>query len=148
MAIGPDVRQLVSILEDEGFEALAGELLLEIGRGREVERPDPVDIEARVEDPASVILRVPIPEEEQFSEAMSLLRLRLVDPVRVLRQADEIASKIADAPGTRIRFIDPIEPFEVKPLRDPDVEDPEVGEDLSAILDALPQPIKGPESGA
>src|SRR5687767_8782279 len=108
MAISRDVSQIISILQEEGFEALAGELLAEISRGREVEKPDSVDVQRSMGEPATVIQRVPIAEEEQLREAMSFLRLRLVDPVRAFAQAERIASELADAPGTRIRFIDPV----------------------------------------
>ena len=37
MAVGANVMQLVRLLDDEGFGALAGELLTEISLGREMD---------------------------------------------------------------------------------------------------------------
>lgn len=41
MAISEEVRQIIFILEEEGFGALAGELLTEISLGHEVEKVIP-----------------------------------------------------------------------------------------------------------
>src|SRR3546814_13051868 len=88
------VRQTILILEEEGFGALAGELLTEISLGREVEK------EAYLEDRSdkagadeTVVLRVPIEEPDQLQVAMDILRTRLVLPVRAFVEAAKLAGK-------------------------------------------------------
>ena len=110
MAISEDVRQIIFILEQEGFGALAGELLTEISLGREVEKEIPSDDQASSSvDIETVIIRVPIEEGEQFREAMNFIRARLVFPVRAFAEAEQIASGLSDGGGARIRFVDPDE---------------------------------------
>src|SRR3546814_4381484 len=101
------VRQTILILEEEGFGALAGELLTEISLGREVEK------EAYLEDRSdkagaveTVVLRVPIEEPDQLQVAMDILRSRLVLPVRAFVEAEKIASELVGDGQIRIGFID------------------------------------------
>jgi hypothetical protein len=104
MAVNPDIMELVGILNEEGFEALAGELLTEIGLGREL--PEPGDYGAPLEqadalDPQAdpPIRRQAIPEDEQLGFAMRFLRLRLVEPVRRLAEAERLAGSIQSFSG-------------------------------------------------
>jgi hypothetical protein len=100
MAISEEVRQIIFILEEEGFGALAGELLSEISLGREVEKEIPSDEQAsRSVDIETVIIRVPIEEGDQLREAMNFIRTRLVLPVRAFAEAERIASGLLDTGG-------------------------------------------------
>lgn len=104
MAVSPDLIELVQLLDEEGFGTLAGELLTEIALGREV------DWEAEAEDPDETgeversgperiadlpPPREPIPEGEQLKLAAEFLRLRLVEPIRRLAEAESIAGELA-----------------------------------------------------
>ena len=120
---------IVRMLDQEGFSALAGELLTEISLGRELDLDDgqgtgsensAVSSESIV--PEISLRRDPIPENQQLKAAINFLRLRLVEPIRYLAEAEHIASefrsdtKQAESPGgsrqtspqppTRITFID------------------------------------------
>ena len=148
MAISRDVWQIISILEEEGFGAIAGDLLSEISRGRETEKFKQPGFQDGIDDQTSVVVRLPISEENQLREAISFLRLRLVEPVRALAKAERMASDLADVPNTRIRFIDPVDGYEVGPLHH-GAGDAEVAEQLDALLDRLTDLIEPPApSGA
>ena len=107
MPVNSDVMQLVSILEEEGFGALAGELLTEINLGRElnVDHGDGATTmmtETSVDEdlgPDALLRREPIPDDEQLSEAVRFLRLRLVEPVRRLAEAERIAAELSREQG-------------------------------------------------
>ena len=125
---------------------LAGELLTEISLGREVEKHDTTESPELKADPESVVRRIPIPEDDQLTEAVRILRLRLVEPVRALAEAERIAGELANAPGVRIRFTDPDEHTEVEPLSRRDAGDPAVAEELDGLLERLPRIIDPPTS--
>lgn len=145
MAISEEVRQLIFILEEEGFGALAGELLTEISLGREVEKEIAPDEQAkRGDEIETVITRIPIEEPEQLREAMSFLRARLVLPIRAFAEAEQIASEFAHQGTVRIRFIDPNERVETTPLSTRDVGDVSVVDKLDALLERLPNMIAPP----
>jgi hypothetical protein len=102
MAVNDDVLELTRLLSEAGFDAVAGELLIEIDRGRLEERPDPLgDDEAN-----TVLVRVPYEEKEQFGAAIEMMRARLVAPARAFAEAEQFASKLAGKP-TQIHFVDP-----------------------------------------
>lgn len=127
MPVNADVMQLVQILEEEGFGALAGELLMEISLGREPNVDDGEGFESMKSDASAEDdfdsherpSREPIPDDEQLSEAVRFLRLRLVEPVRHLAEAERIAEELVreqnpdgtpQTPrmGTKILFVDPL----------------------------------------
>jgi hypothetical protein len=101
MPVNGDVLQIVRILDEEGFGALAGELLMEISLGRELDvgrgdvtmldRPsfseDDLDLDAWSR-------REPIPDDEQLGEAVNFLCLRLVEPMRRLAEVERIAADL------------------------------------------------------
>lgn len=145
MAISEEVRQIIFILEQEGFGALAGELLTEISLGREVENEIPSDEQVdRSADIETVITRVPIKEDEQLREAMNFIRTRLVLPVRAFAEAERIASALSDNGGVRIRFVDPGEGAEAEPLSRRDIGDASVADRLDTLLERLPSMILPP----
>lgn len=145
MAISEEVRQIIFILEDEGFGALAGELLAEISLGREFEKEiAPDDDASRGTEREAVIVRMPIDELDQLREAMELLRLRLVLPVRAFAEAERIASQLSDDGSVRIRFVDPEEGSETEPLSRRDIGDASVADKLDALLERLPLMVSPP----
>lgn len=146
MAISEDLRRIIFILEEEGFGALAGELLTEISLGREVEK------EAYVEDRSdkagvveTVVLRVPIEEPDQLQVAMDILRSRLVLPVRAFVEAEKIASELVGDGQVRIGFIDPEQRTATPPISTRDVGDASVADELDALLTRLPTMIIPPQ---
>lgn len=101
MPVNVDVLQIVRILNEEGFGALAGELLMEISMGRELDLGGSGDtvkenfrssVDDFLLDPKP--RREPIPDNEQLGEVVQFLRLRLVEPVRRLAEAERIASEL------------------------------------------------------
>lgn len=145
MAISDDVRQIIFILEDEGFGALAGELLTEISLGREVEKEIASDADAnRGSERETVIVRVPIEETEPLRAALEFLRLRLVLPVRAFAEAERIAGQLSNDSSVRIRFVDPDERSEAEPLSRRDIGDASVADELDALLERLPLMVSPP----
>ncbi|MDR7115634.1 hypothetical protein [Caulobacter sp. BE254] len=141
MAISDDVLQLIDILQHEGFGVLAGELLTEISLGREIEkRPVPARDTASIEaeDVDSVLVRQPFEEDEQFFEAMRILRIRLVEPVRAFAEAEQIAGGLMKGKNVRIGFVDPEERFETAPLSR-SAGDDQLVYALDELLERLPQ---------
>jgi hypothetical protein len=144
MAISEEVRQIIFILEEEGFGALAGELLTEISLGHEVEKAIPQDDHAGGSDIETLIIRVPIEESDQLREAMNFIRMRLVLPVRAFAEAEQIAGRFSDKGGVRIRFVDPDERIEAEPFSRRDIGDASVADQLDAFLERLPSMIVPP----
>jgi hypothetical protein len=145
MAISEEVRQIIFILEEEGFGALAGELMTEISLGREVEKEIPSDEHADGSvDVETVVIRVPIGEGDQLREAMNFIRMRLVRPVRAFAEAERIASELSDQHSVRIRFIDPEDRVEAEPISRRDVGDASIADQLDALLERLPSMIEPP----
>jgi hypothetical protein len=147
MAISEELREIIFILEDEGFGALAGELLTEISLGTEVEKDIVSAEEGRDSERETAVVRVPIAEEDQLRDAMEFLRLRLVLPVRAFAEAERLAGQLAGDGGVRIRFIDPVEQFEAEPLSRRDVGDTGLADELDALLDRLPTMLSAPSIG-
>lgn len=146
MALGEEVRQIIAILEEEGFGALAGELLTEISLGREVEK------EAYLEDQLSeasavemVILRIPIEQPDQLQFATDFLRSRLVLPVRAFVEAEELASELTGDGQVRIRFIEPEQRTATLPISTRDLGDTSAADELDALLTRLPKMIIPPQ---
>lgn len=102
--------ELIALLNEEGFGFLAGELLTEISLGREIDDTPPdgqvsSDLwSKKATDFADEqgLEREPIPLDEQLPAALSFLRLRLVEPVRVLAQAEEIAGGLIIAQSSGV----------------------------------------------
>lgn len=151
MPVSPDVMTVVRILDEEGFGALAGELLTEVATGRELDT-DSGDVDAPPEnlkaetpggsmerlvtlDDESVrkqlyfdrdgglgdpeVRREPIPESEQLAHAMAFLKLRLVEPMRRLAEAERLAGEIAAGMiASAVDRAGSTEEVEVRPLRD------------------------------
>lgn len=145
MAVSDEVRQVVLILEEEGFGVLAGELLTEISLGREIEKDVGVgDDVGRADDRSTVLLRVPIEGPDQLRAAMEFLRVRLVLPVRAFAEAEKIASEVSDGKSVRIRFIDPEERQEQEPLSRRDIGDTLLVDQLDVFLERLPAMVAPP----
>ena len=160
---------LVRILDEEGFGALAGELLTEVNLGREGEEyegdqtqpdaPDLFETAPDVEDapdedadeeeaaagPDWILLdnetkvqrryvdldggrgraaapAQPIPLETQLGFALELLRLRLIEPMRRLADAEQMAGQIAAESeradrGRSLRRVEEDAPTGVVPVR-------------------------------
>ncbi len=101
MTVSRDVMILVGILEEEGFGALAGEMLTEITLGREVSsapRPQTRDRDLDDHRDEARPKREPIPEDQQLAVALEIVRLRIVEPVRRLAEAERIAGDLAPRP--------------------------------------------------
>jgi hypothetical protein len=136
------VRQIIRILEEEDFGALAGELLTEISLGRPVEKrleqgSHESDADGADND-ETVLVRVPFADEEQLPESVQFLRLRLVEPIRAFAEAERIAGSLAGAQGVRIRFVDPEDRQETEPLSRRDLGDSSLADELDALLMRLP----------
>lgn len=110
MRVSDDVLELIALLNEEGFGFLAGELMTEISLGREIDGTPP-DGQAssdawskKASDFADEqgLGREPIPLDEQLPAALSFLRLRLVEPVRQLAQAEEIAGGLIMAQSSSV----------------------------------------------
>jgi hypothetical protein len=139
MAISEEVRQIIFILEEEGFGALAGELLTEISLGHEVERAIAQDDQAgRSVDIETVIIRVPIEESDQLREAINFIRMRLVLPVRAFAEAERIAGGLSDKGGVRIRFVDPEEGIEAEPISRRHIGDASIADQFDGSWSAFP----------
>ncbi|MBT2134645.1 hypothetical protein KK137_09895 [Croceibacterium sp. LX-88] len=146
MAISDDVRQIILILEEEGFGALAGEILTEISLGREVEKEDFLeDRSDKARAVETIVLRVPIEEPDQLQVAMDILRSRLVLPVRAFVEAERIASELVGDGQVRIGFIDPEQRTATPPISTRDVGDTSIADEFDALLTRLPNMIIPPE---
>jgi hypothetical protein len=135
MPVSPDLIDLVRLLDEEGFGTLAGELLTEIALGREVDWDDEAETGdsdgtsgAQLSGPERFAdmppPREPIPEGEQLKLAADFVRVRLVEPIRRLAEAESIAGELAgEAPerkeeaGVR-RTTDPVRILFKRPPRD------------------------------
>ena len=147
MAVSEEVRQIIFVLEEEGFGALAGELLTEISLGREIEKELYVENQSDKTDLAeTVITRVPIEEPGQLRTAIDILRARLVLPVRAFVEAEKIANEIAGDGQVRIEFIDPDQRTTTSPISTRDVGDTSVADELDALLTRLPNMIAPPQA--
>lgn len=104
LRVSEDVMELVQLLNEEGYASLAGELLTEIGLGRE---PDDFNHEPDIDLgfgqsaglAESEVNRVPLTPSEQKDFALTFLELRLVSPIRALAEAEQIAGKLAVPEG-------------------------------------------------
>ena len=92
MRVSDDVIELVQLLNDGGFGAAAGELLMEIGLGREMEDGSDGEGKFSVDDAPR---RAPLSQPEEMAAALAFLELRLVEPVRRLAQAEAIAGLLS-----------------------------------------------------
>ena len=131
MPVFGTILDIVRILNEAGYGVLAGELLTEVSLGRELEIPagdtgaedraapaaaevvkldDDRNVERRYVDSSGgegryEAKRVPMNDREQLQFAAEFLRLRLIEPVRVWAEAEQIAGELAarstegDAPG-------------------------------------------------
>lgn len=156
MAVNHDVREIVRILDEEGFSALAGELLMEIGLGREVDSDGDLASESSfIEEESDLDLpgrREPIPDDEQLEEAINFLRLRLVEPMRRLAEADHIADELsqdkepADAKlprkVVRIAFVDSAGDLAQGFERTEQARENQSVEELAKILDRIAATIR------
>ncbi|WP_156465712.1 hypothetical protein [Methylobacterium sp. Leaf106] len=140
---------MVTILNNEGFEVLAGELLSEIGLGREVREPGdfgaPPD-DTHAQDPLVDLptRREAIPGDEQLGHAVRLIRLRLVEPVRRLAEAERIAGRIQDSmepsdkgSSVRVAFIPVADGDPEESIRKVPAGDQEDADELARILAAI-----------
>lgn len=129
MAVSEDVTQLVTILQQAGFVAIAGEILAEIDRGRIEQRLDGLD----ESDPDLVLVYVPYEEDEQFEAAIQMMRHKLVAPARAFAEAEQLAGAVAGKP-TEIRFVDPRGEFKYAPDGRGPVGDARLADKLDGFL--------------
>lgn len=121
MPTSEELLEIVKILDEEGYGALAGELLLEVNLGREIvegdggeaQSVDPLDkrdgslvdldgawtVEQRYFDrnggvETAEVLRKPISTDEELRFAAEFLRVRLVEPVRAWAAAEVLAGEM------------------------------------------------------
>jgi hypothetical protein len=145
MAITEEIRQIIFILEDEGFGALAGELLTEISLGREVEKEVYIDDQpGRASAFEAVVARIPIEPHDQLRVATDILRARLVLPVRAFVEAEKIASDLGAFGNVRISFIDPEQRTATAPISTRDVGDLTAVDELDGLLTRLPEMVATP----
>lgn len=144
MALSDDLKHIIVILEEEGFGAIAGELMTEISLGRPIEKKKEDLDDARSVNLETTIFRVQIEQSDQVMEAMDFLRQRLVAPVRAFAEAERIAGDIFGDKALRIRFIDPDERVEAVPISRTDPGDASVADRLEALLAQLPSTVMPP----
>jgi hypothetical protein len=137
MAVNEDVMKIVRILDDEGFGVLAGELLTEISLGRESQEGASISTEVKTIDDDRRVRRVPIPEEDQLAEAIRILQLRLVEPARVLAEAEAIVGELTELSSVRIRFIAPEEGSDIEQLDDRNPGSRVAADALSGLLERI-----------
>jgi hypothetical protein len=145
MATSEDIRQLIAILDEEGFGGLAGEILTELNLGREIEKDVAPDLNAHGTD-VTTLVRVPYDEDDQFAAAMALLDLRLVAPARALAEAERIASRLGGE-GTRLRFVDPVTQVETAPGERRTPGDATAADALADMVARLPNLRAAPLTG-
>lgn len=140
-----NVSQLVGILLAEGFENLAGELLVEIAQGRERPGDTTKDITTHGEAGLrqDILGREPVPDEEQLEFALDFLLERLVDPANALIEASEIAGRLTQGPATTIRFVDPATSADRLPAREPAPADRSTVEHLVNAIDRVRRDRRG-----
>jgi hypothetical protein len=102
--VSEDVMELVQLLSEEGFAILAGELLTEIGLGREPDESDwdeeaPFRYDQANDHAEGDVGRVPFGPDTQLDFALESLQLRLVAPARALAEAEAIAGDLAVPDG-------------------------------------------------
>lgn len=126
MPVSPDVMEIVRVLNEEGFALLASELLGEVARGREMDSDaGDADLEneeiaepvkpplVHLDDGTTPVQRYfdavggegdppphyeNIPERDQLTFAMEFLRLRLVEPMKHLAEAERLAGELTGPP--------------------------------------------------
>lgn len=106
MAINEDVMTIISILNDEGFGVLAGDLMVEISQGRDQRE---LNEEALDTEKADYDALEPIAPEDQLPAAMQILYRRLVAPAKALAEAERLLGEFGKGKPVRIRFVDPVE---------------------------------------
>lgn len=123
MAVSPEVMELVDLLNDEGFGALAGELLTWLSTrqlgvddeatGDATNLPDLASM-----DEAGFVLDTRTPAGE-MAAAVSFLRLHLVYPIRRLAEAEKIAGSLSheDPVGAEAIFDEDADAIEIQFLR-------------------------------
>lgn len=136
MALNESLRQIIRILDEEGFGALAGELMMEVSLGREIEREtsqadSDTEIEAEVE-------RIEIPDKEQLLFAVEFLRERLIQPVRAFGEAERMATELSGGKPVRIMFADTEDGREDEPMSTLESGDTRLADKLEDLLERLP----------
>lgn len=136
MAMNDDVRHLILILEQEGFGAIAGELMTELSLGRQVQG---------LSDESEDMVRQAFADEEQLDFAMEFLRLRLVVPVRAFAEAERLAAELSEGQAVKINLVDPIEGQIAEPISRQKAGDAERADRLAEFLEKLPSLFAEPE---
>lgn len=121
MADADDAREIIAILQETGFEAVAGELLQALAIRRD--RPDrdlmvdaaDLDAEEAPKLIASEVFRRPAisprparPTDRAQTElefVLDFITTRLVQPAQALAEAERIVGELADGPPAPIEFI-------------------------------------------
>lgn len=136
MALNDDVRHLILILEQEGFGAIAGELMTELSLGRQVQG---------LSDENEGVARQAFADEEQLDFAMEFLRLRLVVPVRAFAEAERLAAELSEGQAVKINLVDPIEGQIAEPISRQKAGDADRADRLAEFLEKLPSLFAEPE---
>jgi hypothetical protein len=143
MALNESVRQIIQILDEEGFGALAGELMMEVSLGREIERETgQTDNESGIEAEVELI---EIPDGEQLGYAMEFLRERLIQPVRAFGEAERMATELSGGKPVRIIFVDAEEDREDEPMSTVESGDTRLADKFENLLERLPSATVTPE---
>lgn len=147
MATHPDVLQLANVLDAAGFSAVAGELLMEIALGREVEMRDDEAVRQGGEPPELQLRRTPYTEDEQFAAAIAFLHDRLILPALAIGEAERLAGQLGDRDGKAvpIRLADAKGDAEDHYALGRGPGDDSLALKLSAVLASLPDRLEPPE---
>lgn len=108
LADDESVLQVVRILMDEGFETLAGELLIAVAsrRAGPTAEQDDEDEESLTANKRRRTAPAPGFEPTDLEFAMDFIHRRLVEPARALAEAERIAGALVGGPPSEIRFVD------------------------------------------
>ncbi|HWE99127.1 MAG TPA: hypothetical protein VG248_04970 [Caulobacteraceae bacterium] len=100
MRVSEDVFELAQILNEAGFGELAGELISEIG----VDQPEADEGAGAAEDGFAAVPSV-ASDQDQLREALQFIALRLVEPMRRINEATNLASELSRNKDVVFKFV-------------------------------------------
>lgn len=104
MAVAEEIMELVRLLDEEGFGALAGELLEELNLGGSADSYP--DDHGEVPDAVESADIGSVSSATQIERALLFLRLRLIEPARRLAEAEKLAGDLVGDEAIPIAFVD------------------------------------------
>ena len=131
-----DFRQVMQILIDEGFETLAGEILIAVAQrraGPKVERDDDDEEDVEVRHKADFATPEDLLGDLEF--VMDFIHKRLVEPARALAEAERIAGSLTGGPPVEIRFSEAVNGDEIEERGTAPAGDYAAAIDLGRALD-------------